>query len=256
MSALKYQNHASLSSYAPPSEPLVGFTEDDSIGAADLISMCSLLCIPWHSFLVKSSSEQEGDTVVRGEQEFQVIATTEEKQEISKISKSEEDLATYDSVPAWKRKYIARKSAGMDDSSSSSRSSSSHGSSTKRTALEETLDRCRNIEDTSITLHGDDEVEEQEEEASSSAGSWMSFFSLGLGGHVASTSPSTSLYSKVLGTTDVDADKIDSSLNSLSLGSSSSSSSYDSNSPASRKGKLHRRQQSPSGVMDLVVESE
>ena len=233
--------------------------------------------------MVKNTSEHDGGSGATGEQEFQVISTSEEKPDlvISKLSKSDEDLAIYQTVPAWKRKYLARKDANMntnndDTSSLSSTTSTRSGNSSRsdppspsprRTALEETLDRCRNIEDTSLSLHDPHDEEEPDEggnETTSALSSWASFFSLGVVGQ--SVPSSTSLYSKVLGTTDADTgDKIDSSLNSVSLSSSSDysashESAYDydavaSPAPASQKGKVHRRQKSPSGVMELV-ESE
>lgn len=211
-----------------------------------------------------SGDDDEGSTH-SNEQGFQVVATTEDKTEISKISKSDEELAAYQSVPAWKRKYIARKEASMNNSSdrSTSRGDSSNeimppsSPSPRRTALEETLDRCRNIEDTSTSLHDmkdehvTEEVSYQKTDAGSSALSgWVSFFSLG--GATSSSVPSAPLYSKVLETTDPDAaDSID-SLSSVSSVSSASS-SFETSPSFYPKGKVHRRQHSPSGVMDLVA---
>jgi hypothetical protein len=280
MSALKSQNHSSLSSYAPPSEPLVGFNDDDSsLGVDDIFSMCSLICfIPWRSFLVIPGSsasednnsddgaeESPGDSSRK--QEFHKISTEDSRHELSKLSISEEASPACQSVPAWKQKYIARKSFLDEDSSGSSSSScidSTPRGSSKRTSLEETLDRCRNIEaeaTTSIAPTLNDPNAEENEVSSSSESSWASFFSLGAH-HSSSMSP-VSLYSKIAENSDTE--NVDISLNgahlspSLPLSQSSSSDrhAYDSISCADgvdARGKVvrvHRRQHSPSGIMDL-----
>lgn len=233
MPALKSQNHSSLSSYAPPSEPLEGFHEDDGIGAEDIFSMCSLICfIPWRSFLVIPGSSEGGESGndVK-QQEFEKIATDENKQNQSKLPKVNEEQVEYKSVPAWKQKYIARK---LDESADiSTHSSSSDGF--KRNSLEETLKRCRNVDDddNSSVVSLDGLVDEENEDVSNS---WNGFF--GLGG-------ASSLISKIVGTSETTLDRTHEI-------PSSPDHAYSSISPAPQKVKVHRRQLSPSGVMDFA----
>jgi hypothetical protein len=251
MPGLTGQNHSSLSSYAAPSAPYSN-QEDESLGAEDIFSMCSLMCfIPWTSFLVipQTSSIEEncgGGDAVQQQQEFENIAQTEhDKVETTKLP-NDDDIATYQSVPVWKQKYIARKS-----NLELSNSSSIHCAAPKRSSLEETLDRCRNIDNTS-DVYGDNTQDDNNTEGVTSATGWSmaTFFSY------------PSLYAKIVGGTgDTDTDSVldapdtheDSSLSlsSVSL-SSASKGSYDSLSPVHRGGKNHRRQHSPSGVMDFV----
>mmetsp|Transcript_12303 Transcript_12303/g.20025 ORF Transcript_12303/g.20025 Transcript_12303/m.20025 type:complete len:260 (+) Transcript_12303:144-923(+) len=258
MPGLSSQAHSSLSAYAPPSEPLA-FNEEEGLGAEDIFSMCSIMCfIPWRSFLVIPGSTGDGsvDDDVEPVQEFQEIRTTvDDTQENITAPQSTGECASYQPVPLWKQKYISRKSrqeqeaivqgGGLSDSESS-----------KRTTLEETLDRCRQIDTISDSVSETDSVSDitdGEGEGSSASWSMASFFRMSnadssSSGSVATVSSYTvsSLYSALVGSTE----------NRISGPSSTSSvdHSYDSilPSPVSHKGKFHRRQLSPSGVMDYV----
>ena len=229
MSAWKSQNHSSLSSYAPPSEPL-GFSEEESIGAEDIFSMCSLICfIPWRSFLAFSESSEEehtkesdGSETTKKQQDFEELSTTEHEDGATALPKLQTQQSGYEPVPAWKQKYIDRKSSSQNDVSTNLKTA-------KRTSLEETLDRCRNIDQSSSCNDDGDDV-------SSDTGSWADMFSI---------DSASSLYSWALG-------KSESDKTSTIACDNTTKYSYDVISPSPSKYKGHRRQLSPSGVVDLV----
>lgn len=250
MPGLTSQNHASLSKYAPPSEPL-GFNEEEGLGAEDIFSMCSIMCfIPWRSFLViPGSSDSEGDNKGTDTQEFHEVATTDDdKHEVPGADMQYNDAVSPSSqpVPEWKRKYLERKSIrkegnlNLDDSDTS-----------KRSSLEETLDRFRKIDD-EISDSVSDVPDESpvEPEVPSTSWSMATFFSATSYQTATSTSSSSSsLYSMIMGNSDDSI--VDSSLSSASLGGSPEH-EYTSISPAHQISKSHRRQHSPAGVMDIV----
>lgn len=261
MPGLSSQTHSSLSGYAPPSEPLA-FSEEEGLGAEDIFSMCSIMCfIPWRSFLVIPGASSDGsvDDVAEPVQEFQEIKTTEdEKQEHATASQSNMECASYQPVPSWKQKYISRKSMREHEALSQG-DGLCDSESSKRTTLEETLDRCRQIDTISDAVS---DVTDEEDERSSMSWSMASFFGMSSAESSSSASVSSissysasSLYSALVGRAD---EKVKTSSGNRSCSGESSTSSvehsYDSilPSPVSHKGKYHRRQLSPSGVMDYV----
>lgn len=245
MPGLRSQNHASLSSYAPPSEPL-GYNEDEGLGAEDIFSMCSLLCfIPWRSFVVipGSSGRDNGDANEgTTPQEFHEISTIDDdKHEVPSADQSQ-DTQT---VPAWKQKYIERKNTckkediALDDSETS-----------KRSSLDETLDRWRKIDDDTVSDTVSD-ISDNAPPVNEPSTSWSmaNFFSVDrFQTSTSTTSSSSSLYSMIMGNHN---DRVeDTSISSTS--SLSSEYESDSISPVQQKFKAHRRQHSPAGVMDMV----
>jgi hypothetical protein len=264
MPGLSSQTHSSLSDYAPPLEPLA-FNEEEGLGAEDIFSMCSIMCfIPWRSFLVIPGSTGDGsvDDVTEPVTDFQEINTTEDdKLEHITPPQSHTECASYQPVPSWKQKYISRKSMREQEALNQVGDSLSDSGSSKRTSLEETLDRCRQIDTVSDSDVVSD-VTDDEDERSSMSWSMASFFGSTTADSSSSVSVTSiasysvsSLYSALVGHAD---DKVDVSSRSSSGNGSSSTCSvehtYDSilPSPISHKSKFHRRQLSPSGVMDYV----
>lgn len=221
MPALKSQNHSSLASYAPPSKSLAA-NEEDGLGVGDIFSMCSLICfIPF----LASPGSAEGDDNLPENLEFQQIATEDtSKQDISETPQIGSDSSVHQKVPAWKEKYIARK---RNDALSESSSHSSLNEDAPRSAVQESRGKCRDINNLDSTSASHYDFADKKD---SSGSSWDSLFSM---------TPS-SIYSKMVGSTAPGVPD-----------PSTDAHAYRSLSPVPHTTKVHRRQLSPSGVMDL-----
>lgn len=236
MSALGSHRHSSMPSFVPSLTSDLSATssfhlqEEEGIGAADVFGMCSLMCfIPWSSFLVirrTDTDEEDEDSVSIPEESQQ-----ERNNKVISTAKDNEEDAThkYQPVPKWKQKYIDRQSAAVSDKAPR----------TKRSTLEETLERCRNVESQCVVTKDDDD--DDDTSTTTSTSSWASYFGL--------SSDSPSLYSRILGASKHSEDSV------LSIGDKREKTSFVYSSISSDKSsplKSHRRQNSPSGVMDIV----